>query len=180
MAKGDFKADPRAIVYAHWGSYIDARTGHPRRRDQVVIDGLPVLAGLIGLWRHLHLPSPASVGLLTVSGLLSAFLFALMLQVADRASGWADTHPTPSRETSQRVTYLTELAANAGYTSLISIAAAITFVIASACSKGWPLLAFSCVGVALGVHLVLTMMMVMKRVFGLTQDQLQRVRTGAS
>lgn len=179
MAKGDFKADPRAILYAHWGSFVDARTGGRRRRDQVVIDGLPLGVGALCAALHLHLPDTASVGLLTVAGLLSAFLFALMLQVADRATNWADSHPQPSRETSEHATYLTELAANAGYTSLVSIATAIMFVVASASSKGWPLLTFSCLGVALGVHLVLTLMMVMKRVFGLTQDQLRRVRTGA-
>lgn len=178
MAKGDFKADPRAIVRAHWASYVDAATGRPRRRDQLVIDGLPVIVGLVCAWRHVHLPGAASVGLLTVSGLMSAFLFALMLQVADRATGWADTHPVPSQATTEHAVYLLELAANAGYTSLVSVAAAMTFVVSSACSKGWPLLAFSCIGVAIGVHLVMTMMMVMKRVFGLTEDQLRRARTG--
>ena len=122
----------------------------------------------------------ASVGLLTVSALLSAFLFGLMLQVADRAATWADSAPERGRATSDHATYLAELAANAGYASLVSILTSVAFVVAST-SHGWVLRVAAALGLGLGSHLVLTLLMVMKRVFNLTLQRLRIARTtGAS
>jgi len=55
---------------------------------------------------------------------------------------------------------------------------AIIFVIAATASKQL-LEAASGIGLALGAHLVLVLLMVMKRVFALTQERLVRARTGA-
>jgi hypothetical protein len=102
-----------------------------RVRDHLVMEGLPIVVREVGAHQHLHLPLAANVGLLTVAGLLSAFLFALMIQVSDRAAGWADAHPKPSAPTSDYSNYLLELAANAGYTSLVAVATSVTFAVAS-------------------------------------------------
>jgi len=66
----------------------------------------------------------ASVGLLTESGLLSAFLVGVMLQISERALDWSDSSPTLGPETSAHATYLVELAANSGYASLVAIVSA--------------------------------------------------------
>lgn len=178
MAPGNMKADPRGIIRAHRRTYIDARTGNPRWQDYAILEALPV-AVLVGcIIGDVKLATAASVGLLTVAGLLSAFLFGVMLQISERALDWSDSSPMPGPETSAHATYLSELAANSGYASLVSIVAAAVFVVSSFTS-GWALRISSAVGLALAVHLALILFMVMKRVFALTQQRLNRARTGA-
>ena len=176
MARGDLKADPRPIISAHHRTYINVNTGRARWQDFALLDGVPLaLAGLL-IWKNVQLSAISSVGLLTVAGLLSAFLFGLMLQVADRATTWADSAPERGQATSDHATYLEELAANAGYSALVSIAAAVAFVVAST-SHGWLLRVVAAVGLGLGGHLVLTLLMIMKRVFNLTLQRLRIART---
>lgn len=176
MARGDLKADPRPIISAHHRTYINVNTGRARWQDYALLDGLPLgITGLL-IWKNIQLNAIASVGLLTVAGLLSAFLFGLMLQVADRATTWADSAPERGQATSDHATYLAELAANAGYAALVSIVAAIAFVVAST-SHGWLLRIAAALGLGLGSHLVLTLLMIMKRVFNLTLQRLRIART---
>jgi hypothetical protein len=172
------KADPRRIIQAHRRTYIDARTGNRRWQDHAVLEGVPIAVGVGCIVGNVRLEEMASVGLLTVSGLLSAFLFGVMLQVSERALDWSDSRPVPGPETSAHATYLVELSANSGYASLVAILAAAIFVVPSF-SSGWVLRISSAVGLALAVHLVLILAMVMKRVFALTEQRLNRARTGA-
>jgi hypothetical protein len=178
MSLSNMKADPRGIIRAHRRTYIDARTGKRHLQDYLVLEELPIAVGIGCAIADVKLAVAASVGLLTVSGLLSAFLFGVMLQISERALDWSDSSPTPGPETSAHATYLAELAANSGYASLVSIVAAGVFVVSSF-SSGWWLRISSAVGLALAVHLALVLFMVMKRVFALTQQRLNRARTGA-
>lgn len=178
MPPGSVKVDPRNLIVAHYRTYIDVRTGRQRWQDYFLLAVLPI-GCLIGcVFGDVRLVTGASVGLLTVSGLLSAFLFGVMLQISERAMDWADSSPAPGPETSKHAIYLSELAANSGYASLVSVVAAIVFVVASA-SSGWVLRVSSAVGLALGLHMALVLLMVMRRVFALTQERLIRARTGA-
>ena len=178
MARGDSKPDPRKIIRAHRRTYIDVRTGKTRWQDYLLLDGVP-LAVLAGCGSFgVTLGSTTSVGLLTVSGLLSVFLFGVVVQVAARAMELADQHPEPGPDTSAHAIYLAELAANAAYASLVCIAAAVVFVIASIGSH-WVVRISSALGLALGTQLVMVLMMVLKRVFDLTVERLNRARTGA-
>jgi hypothetical protein len=172
------KANPLSLVRAHWATYVDARTGRVRWQDHAIFEGIPVLV-IVGCGAaSVHLSTITATGLLTASGLLSALLFGVMLQISARAMDWADTSPEPSKETSEHANYLRELAANAAYASLVCIVAAIIFVVAATASKQ-VLEVASAIGLALGAHLVLVLMMVMKRVFALTDERLIRARTGA-
>lgn len=178
MAPGDAKIDPRGLLRAHYRTYVDANTGRQRWQDHAQLTGVPVALAVACAIGNVRLESAASVGLLTVSGLLSAFLFGVMLQISQRSMDWADSAPAPSPETSSHAIYLGELAANSGYASLISILAAAVFVVASV-SSGWVLEISSAVGIGLAAHMALVLLMVMKRVFALTQGRLNRARTGA-
>ena len=120
-----------------------------------------------------------SVGLLTVAGLLSAFLFGAMLQVSQRAMDWSDTNPVPSEDVSEHAEFLRQLAANAGYASLVSILTATIFVVASVTSHGTAVL-FTALGLGLALHMALVLAMVIARVFALTQERLVRAETGVS
>lgn len=178
MARGDSKPDPRKIIRAHWRTYVDVRTGKTRLQDHLLLEGLPVIvfAGCMAL--DVHLPSIASAGLLTVTGLLSVFLFELVVHLAVRAMELAESGLKPGADTSALAINLEELVANAGYASLVCIGAAMVFVVASIGSH-WVLRISSALGLAIGAHLVLVLMMIMKRVFNLTVERLKRVRTGA-
>lgn len=178
MAKGDFKADPREIIRANWRTYHDARTGRASLRDRLAFGGLPiaVFAGCLGL--RVQMPSAAAVGLLTVAGLLGTLLFGVLVELATRAMDMTDDPPERGLATSRDAIFITELAANTAYASLVCILAAMVFVVASI-GAHWVLRVSSALGLALGVHLVLVLMMVMKRVFALIENRLTRARTGA-
>jgi hypothetical protein len=175
---GSLKASPLRLIKAQWKTYVDANTGRIRWQDHVVFEGLPLVVLGICIWRDVHLGTTTATALLTATSLLGALLFGVMLQVSGRAMDWADTKPTPSEETSFHAKYLEELAANAGYASLVCIVDAMVFVVAATASKQL-LEAASGIGLALGTHLILVLLMVMKRVFALTQERLTRARTGA-
>jgi hypothetical protein len=176
--RGNLKAHPRYIIEAHRRTYVDARTGRARLQDHFLFEVVPLLAFAGCLAGDVKLNVPTSAGLLTVSGLLAAFLFGVMLQVYERAGEWADTAPETGKNTSEHATNLEEVAANAGYAALLCLCAATSFVIASATSD-WPLRISSALGLALALHLALVLLMVMSRLFLLTRTSLDRARVGS-
>lgn len=178
MARGSFKANPGVLVRAHWRTYVDARNGRARWQDWVAFGVPPLVVLGLSMGFEVKLDGSAAAALLTVSGLLSVFLFGVITQISARAMDWADSRPTRGPETSMHATNLEELAANAGYSSLVCISAAVVFAVA-AIGSGWVLIVSSAVGLALGTHLVMVMIMVMVREFLLTKTQLNRARTGA-
>jgi hypothetical protein len=166
------------IIRAHRRTYVDARTDKIRWQDHLTFEGLPLVVLGLCVGFNVHLNSAASAGLLTVTGLLALFLFGVVVQVSARAMDLADERPEPGPAISRQAINLEELAANAAYASLVCIFAAVVFVVASIGSN-WVLRISSALGLALGTHLVLVLLMVMKRVFALTQERLLRARTGA-
>jgi hypothetical protein len=147
-------------------------------RDRLTFDGLPIAVLGVCLGLNVRLPSLASVGLLTVAGLLGTLLFGVLVELSTRAMDMADEQPEPGLANSSHAIFVEELAANTAYASLTCIFAAIIFVVASI-GTGWVLRISSALGLALGAQVVLVLMMVMKRVFALTQERLRRARTGA-
>jgi len=167
------------MVVIHWRSFRGLSTRRWRWGQILLFAGVPAAAGLASFFLAFDLPATTSVGLLTTAGLLSAFLFGLMIQVSDRAATWAAENPKPSEDTSWHALYLEELAASAGYASAVSVVTAVVFVVASSSTK-WTLRISSAVGIAIGLHLALTLFAVMGRVFALTMERLRRARTGAT
>ena len=173
------KASPWLLIKAHYRTYVDARTGRIRWQDHLVFEGTVAVVIGICIWRDIHIGGVTAGALLTASALLSALLFGVMLQISARAMDWADTDPEPSRETTEHAVYLRELAANAGYSSLVCVAASLVYVVALT-SHGRLLKAASVVGLGLGAHLVLVLLMVMKRVYALTEERLRLAHTGTA
>jgi hypothetical protein len=176
VTAGNMKIDVRNIVRAHRATYLDASTERRRWRDFILMEGVPTVLFVLCLVLNVRVRSPLATGLLTVTGLLSALFFGVMLQMSDRAMSWADSMPQRGAETSEHAIFLMELAANAGYAALVSIMAAIAYGVVGV-SSGWILRVSSAVALALGVHLVFVLFMVMKRVFALTENRLNRART---
>jgi hypothetical protein len=154
------------------------RTDRARWQDLLVFEGSPIGVFVACMALDVRLNSGASTALLTVTGLFSLFLFTVVVQLSARAMDLADGRPEPGPATSEHVIYLGELTANAAYASLVCIFGAVVFVVADI-GTNWVLRVSSAVGLAIGAHLVLVLMMVMKRVFNLTQALLNRARTGA-
>jgi hypothetical protein len=178
MGKGDIKVDPLSIVRAHRKTYVNASTGRPSQMDRIVLEVAPVAFAAISLILDIKLKPGASIAMLTAAGILSALLFSLMLQVSERAISWADDAPKPGSETSRHAQYLLELAANSGYTSLIAVLL-VCILVGASTTHGWALRILSALALATSAHLILLMLMIMKRVFVLTAERLRYARTGA-
>jgi hypothetical protein len=159
------------IIRAH-------RRAYTRRRDRIAFELFPAVVCLVCLLLHVEVTTAAAAALLTVSGLLGALLFGVMLQAAQRALDWADAAPRPSREVSAHARYMGQLAANSGYASLVCIAAAICYVFATVSDGPWLIVA-SAISIGLSVHLVLVLLLVIRRVYAVTEQRLTRARTGA-
>jgi hypothetical protein len=170
------KANVKRLVAAHYGTLVDVNTGRHRWQDHMLFEGVPVIVGAASFLLGVTIPSSASVGLLTVAGLLSAFLFGVVLQVSQRAMEWSDT-ALPGPRASRHATLLGEMAANAGYAALVCIAAAVAFTVVAASPNTEPVL-LSAVGLAIAVHLVMVLMMVVTRIFAITEQRLIEGRTG--
>jgi len=194
VASDSSKFNPLRIVRVHYGSFVNQATRRRRWRDYLLPIGIPLVVAALCLIGDVQLTGSASAGLLTVSGLIGAFLFGVMLQVSQRAMEWADASPAPSRSTTDHAELLRELSANAGYASLVCIAASASFVVAATTATDtpaasllaepqtgseWPLRISSALGLALVAHMVVTLLMVMKRIFAVTEERLNRAQTGA-
>jgi hypothetical protein len=170
------KASPVRLARAHYRTYVNAGTGKRLWRDDVVFEGLPAGLFLGCLLSGVKIPAAASVGVLTVAGLLSAFLFAVMLQMSQRAMDWADQPPERGQKVHELAVFMEETSANAGYASLVSILTAVAFVVASVVSRE-VLVVFTALGLALALHMALMMLLVLSNVFALTQNRLTAART---
>jgi hypothetical protein len=172
------KANPWKLIQQHYRTLRDYRTEELRKRDWVLFVGVPAIVFVGCVLLHLHLPKGASVGLLTTAGVLTAFFFGVMLQIAGRALEWADSRPPVGPETSWQAQFLQEIAANAGYATLVSIFVAAVFVGALIATGSTALTILSSLGIALAVHLALMLSMVLTRVYALTANRLTDVRVG--
>lgn len=173
----DIRVDPSPIIRAHWASLADARTGRPAWSDHFFFIGVPVFVTSFCLVWDVQIGNVASAALLTVSGLLGAFLFAVMLQIYGRAAGLADANREQGAMLSREASNLAELAANAGYAALICIVSAGMYVVAGV-SSGWVARASSAIALGASTHLAFMLLMVMRRVYFRTTDSLNEARTG--
>lgn len=172
------KANPWKLIKDHYRTLRDYRTDEVRKRDWALFIGVPGVVFLLCLVLGLHLPEGASIGLLTTAGVLTAFFFGVMLQVAQRALDWADGKPRVGPETSWQARFLQEIAANAGYATLISILVAAVFAGALIATNSTLSTILSSLGVALSIHLALMLSMVLTRIYALTTNRLTDARVG--
>lgn len=171
------KANPRPLVLAHLRSLVDDRNGKRHWPDYAIFYGLPLLVFVLGVVFGLSLSKEVSGALLTVTGLLGAFFFGAMLNVTQRALEWAEEKPGQGPSTSWQAEFMTQIAANAGYASLVSITAACLFVVAMI-AEGTVLTVASALGLAVAVHMVLLLLMIMVWMFKITSRKLVDVKTG--
>jgi len=169
------KASPWQLVVAHYRTLRDRRTDESRWQDYVLFLLFPALvyAGFCVL--RVRLPEGAAAGLLTAAGVLSAFFFGVMLAVAQRSLDWADTRPPRGKDTAWQADFLTEIAANAGYAGLVSIAVAAVLV-SVLVTSGEAAVLLSCLALALSLHLALMLGMVLARIYAITANRLVKAK----
>lgn len=178
MTTGGSKASQLGIIRTHRASYVSGRSGRKRVRDHLLFEVLPLAAAAVLAYFRVKLPAPASGALIAVAAFLSVFLYTVMVSLWSRAGDLADSAPVPSQELTKQTKDLEELAANSAYAALVCVLAAGVFVVA-AIGHRWVLIVSTAIGLGLAVHLLLVLLMVMKRVFVQTQASLLRASTGA-
>lgn len=114
--------------------------------------------------------------LISVSGIVGAFLFGAFLQVAQRAVDWSDHAPGAGAMTSQMAEFLQTLAANAGYASLACIGTGAVFVVA-ALTDGLVQTLFTAFGAGLLTHVLMTLLLVARRIYAVVLASLNDART---
>jgi hypothetical protein len=147
-------------------------------RDYSLFEFVPLAVAAALAYLGVKLPASASGALIAVAAFLSVFLYTVMVSLWSRAGDLADSAPMPSTELTKQTKDLEQLAANSAYAALICVLAAGVFVVA-AIGHGWLLIASTAIGLGLAVHLLLVLLMVMKRIFVQTQASLLRASTGA-
>lgn len=149
------------IIKDHIHTLVDARTGKHRKRDYVLPFGIPVVVAVTMFAFDVHLRSQAEIiaGVAILSGLLIAlviFVFQLRLQVAQDPRMLKGSLVT---------TLLDQLFANVNYAAVIGLLTTVVTVVAAVMAGGASLGRFMSAAVAgLGLHLILTIGMCMKRI----------------
>ena len=177
------KANPWKLIQAHYRTLRDAETGKSRWQDYALFLGFPAGVYVLCILLEAELPPEASAGLLTATGVLAAFFFGVVLQVAQRAMDLADQTSEPGNAKPDKATYwqiefLKEIAASAGYACLISVLVATVSLAALMATSKWLFVVFCSLGLALGVHLALLLAMVLSRVYALIVRRLRTAKVG--
>ncbi|HST68451.1 MAG TPA: hypothetical protein VLI94_02200 [Solirubrobacterales bacterium] len=173
------KANPWKLIRAHYQTLRHAETGNSMWQDYALFLGLPSGVYVLCIFLKTELPQEASAGLLTATGVLAAFFFGVVLQVAQRAMDLADQrskpgNPKPDKATYWQIEFLEEIAASAGYACLVSVLTAAVSLAALVATQKWLLVVFCSLSLALAVHLALLLAMVLSRVHSLI---IRRLRT---
>lgn len=149
-----------------------------RGRDILEQAIVPLVVGAATILLEVELSEPISAGILAITGVASAFCFHLSIQLLDRAANWAESSPTPGRDTTTYASLIEELSANTLYAAYIAALAAVAAFLAGITEDGWPERVLVCISAVVTVHFAVTLMLVMARVFLLTRARLNIARTG--
>lgn len=117
--------------------------------------------------------------LLTAVAVFAGFLFALMLQLLDAAVDGSGQSEKPARA-GRRVRFLREVTANVTYAALVAVVIVVLLggaeLTTSPGPSGQPAW-FSLIVFAALLHLVVTVLMVLKRAYGVTHRELDYAAT---
>lgn len=138
---------------------------------------LPLMIGCLSAVWGLSISAQLAASLVVVTGVLAAFFFQVSIQVLVRAASWVMSVEERSDDGYEYARLLHDLAASSSYAALISVSCALAAVGAGISSCGWNERLF--VGMSLGLisHLLLTLVLVLVRVFLLTRGRILRVVT---
>jgi hypothetical protein len=181
------KIDVRDIVFNHYKSLRDNRLKRASRvKDAILFYVFPALLATILTMAGLRLGKTEA--LLAAVAILGAFLFALLilvLQMSVDAAARTEEDRGPSSRTLKRVKVLRELSANVAYSVLVSVLTTASLAIGNLVlpptrapvpggivrdpQQPWWI---SSISVFLSAHLGLTLLMVLRRTYAITQREL--------
>jgi hypothetical protein len=173
VTRASGKVSPLPIIEGHYRTLVDARTGRVHKTDYFVQAGIPVVVGALAVWRidDLHIGVALAGALAALAGLMGAFLFQLSIQLLTQIAQWADSAPDHGVATSRYGVLLEELSANTAYACVIAIVCAACLVGSAVAEAGWPERLLAGLSIGLLGHLALTLLMVLRRVFLLSQEK---------
>ncbi len=151
-----------ALVHDHYDTLRNYQTGRPSPADYIVYVGTPTLAAAVS-WslngRARNIPD-----VLTAVAILTGLIFSVFVLIFDLTARAADTLGAESRKLVNRL--VDELRANVSYTVLVGIVLTVVLGgIAMFVDTDRPLSRIVTVMVVFGgVHLLLSIFMVLKRV----------------
>ena len=170
------KCNPLPIISRHQQTFVGT-DGKFQIRDILQQYGVPAVAGVVMFILDANISSTSAAALMTLTGIFAAFCFQLSVQILTRAAMWAEGDTSAGPATSKLATLLEELSANALYTALVAASASIMIFASGNISYGWLERVITAVATILIAHLAMTLLMVITRVFLLTQARLIEVRT---
>lgn len=173
------RLNPWPVVSEHFATFRQS-SARMKRKDLLEQLTPPLLLGSASVVFSAELSQTAAAGIVAATGVLSAFGFQLAVHLLHRAATWSDSGPAPSPETSQYASLIEELSANTIYASFVSGVSAILALAAGFLGGGWPERLMVGALTILLTHLVVTMTLLMTRVFLLTRAQLNNARSGSS
>lgn len=162
------KASVGSAVRAHFDTLRDDRTGELRFLDIALFVGAPTLAGVVLWWFEFRMRDTAAV--LAALAVFTALLFGLVifvfqLRVQIKTDGQDQQRP-------RLTSLIDETFANVTYSVIVGLLTTVVGLIAAAVADktdGAPVWASAALG-ALGLHLVLTILMCLKRVHSAYQQ----------
>lgn len=136
---------------------------------------VPLIVGVFAAASGISISTQLAASLVVVAGILAAFFFQVSIQMLIRAASWTMSAAERSDDGYEYARLLHDLAASSSYAALVSVFCAFAAVGAGISSCGWNERLFS--GIALGLvsHLLLTLLLVLVRVFLLTRGRILRV-----
>jgi len=171
------KADVSPIIRGHVASLSNARTGQPSLSDKLFFFGTPFCVGIILVGVHFHFRSDAVSGFLNAFSILTGLLLNLLVLVFSLSvSQQKETQSTVAQKLQQlRKRILKEVFTNVCYCILISICVVGTALVDLSYMRSQP---GATTGMgstfllsALTCHFVLTLLMVMKRMYRLISTE---------
>lgn len=179
--------NPWPVIVSHYAALGRDRDdfvlqSHPKLEVLSVLPHLsiPALCCALAILLDMNVNAGVAASILVVTGILAAFFLQLSISVFLRAAMWVETRPAPSLMTSQYGALLNDLGASSAYAALVSIGCCFASLAVAVSECGWNERVLSGVLLLTVVHLILTLLAVVRRVFLITHERVRRAVTGSS
>ncbi len=175
------KVDVRPIVRAHFASLEDYATEKTNPFDFVLFFACPAALAAVAVWQGFRFTSVAVNGLLTAFSIFAGLLLSLLVMVFSFAQSTQGTPGDVAVATRRRL--LRQINANLSFSILLSVAMVLVAIVALAnvpdeTKRIHPVASFLLV--AGTVSFSLTLMMVIKRMYFLMTNELDRQKARRS
>lgn len=176
--------NPRYIIWYHFsalerGPNDITLASRPRLRISTILRdcAVPLASGsAVGVLKF-PISTEVSSSILLVSGVLAAFSFQASVQMFERSVALHSDDVKMDRDEYNYGLLLHDVAASSSYAVLISLATAILALAVGISTSGWNEWVLASLTVTFVVHLTLTLVSVLVRVFYLTRGKVRRSLT---